>query len=372
MKVFVKLFAKKNLGDDLFLKILLERYPDHIFTIIASEDYKKIFSNYDNLEVINDSNLDLKSSFSAKIISFLKRKLFPKFYSSGLRTKLKLKFKETFMQYDCFVSIGGSIFMQPKVHPAYIDVEYYKLVIESFTKVFFLGCNFGPHKTDDYVDSYSQIFKKSTDVCFRDSKSKSLFSELDNVRCHSDIVFDLNVPNVSRIENSIGFSIISPRNNVDRQLYIKKYAELIEECQSRGLSVYLISFCSIQNDDKTIDSIIELLSDRNVNRLFYDGDINSFLEVYGSIESIFCGRFHAIILSLIFKQKILPVVYSSKMTNVLSDLGYTGTYVHMNKFAERNTSQLLDEIKSNSCDVEAAIIDSKRQFSKLDLILNDL
>src|SRR5690606_29245630 len=94
----------------------------------------------------------------------------------------------------------------------YYNFEYYKYVIEKFKDIFFLGCNFGPYLDKSFRDTYAQIFAKSTDVCFRDSYSAELFSELSNVRQRPDIVFNLKFDKVNLKKNTVGFSIISARN----------------------------------------------------------------------------------------------------------------------------------------------------------------
>ena len=64
---------------------------------------------------------------------------------------------------------------------------YHRLkIVEEFEKkekpVFILGANFGPYITQDFFDKYFFLFSKCHDICFRDSYSKELFKNLDNVR----------------------------------------------------------------------------------------------------------------------------------------------------------------------------------------------
>ena len=49
-KILVDAYYAKNLGDDLFLKILFDRYSDVDWYLFgADEDYKNIFKEYDNV-----------------------------------------------------------------------------------------------------------------------------------------------------------------------------------------------------------------------------------------------------------------------------------------------------------------------------------
>jgi colanic acid/amylovoran biosynthesis protein len=44
-KVVVKGYFKKNLGDDLFLKILAEKYPEVDFEVYTKTNYENVFEN---------------------------------------------------------------------------------------------------------------------------------------------------------------------------------------------------------------------------------------------------------------------------------------------------------------------------------------
>ncbi|MNV44343.1 hypothetical protein D3C71_1360990 [compost metagenome] len=88
------------------------------------------------------------------------------------------------------------------------------------------------------------------------------------------------------------------------------------------------------------------------------------------MEYMYCGRFHAMILSMLYNQKLLPVVYSNKMTNVLEDIAYRGKYIHMGDMEDVEVSWALQQIESNEYDINQQIIDAQTQFSALDIFLN--
>ena len=370
MKIYVKLFAALNLGDDLFLKILLERYPNVRFTLSAPETYKDIFKDYNNLVVVKNT-LNISKNIFQKILDVLERNLLTKRY----KMKLQLKFEEFFNKrnsdYDAFISIGGSIFMQPKKLPVYESIEYYKIVNKKFKNVFFIGCNFGPYTDDSYRENYTTIFNNATDVCFREKESYELFSHLKNIRLCPDIVFGLNYRDIKIEPNTVGFSIITARNTTDKKSYIRKYTELIEYYQNKNYKIFLFSFCKMQGDEDIIQEITENLThQRNINKVFYIGDINTFLDSYAAVEKMFCGRFHAMILSMIFNQKIYPVIYSKKMTNVLNDINYKGKIIPIEEFYKIDPNTVYKEIDNNYYNIELQREESVKQFKMIDLFIN--
>ncbi len=369
MTVFLKLYSEVNLGDDLFLKIILERYPDVRFFLNAKKDYEDIVNKAHNLFVFQGEKQNCKKKMSERIRLRIIRILSPRFYRKNIVKNIIKNNKKGF-DADVFVSIGGSIFMQPKKLPFYADIEYYNIINNKFDKIFYIGCNFGPYTDKKYKIDYTNIFSKATDVCFREKLSWEMFSNLKNARYRPDVVFGLDYSLQEKKQKTVGFSVVSPRNNIDEKSYIQKYVELVSFYQNKGYEVYLFSFCKKQKDEKTINEIIRLLkSENNTSRVFYDGNIETFLKVYSSVEKVYCGRFHAMILSMLFNQEIYPIIYSKKMTNVLEDISYRGSFVKIEDFHKINPQDLDLKISSNFYDIKEQKIRSKEQFKKLDLIL---
>lgn len=368
MKVFVKFFSKINLGDDLFLKILFERYPKINFVIAADSKYGVIFKTYKNVEIIEEPIF--RRSFTEKLSRlylYIIRRARPSMYPKVLRKSISRKQMRNFRGCNAFIAIGGSIFMQGKPLPAYGSIELFKLVNRAFDKVYYLGCNFGPYKTAAFRNEFYNIFREADDVCFRDTWSWKLFSDLANVRLASDIVFSLPVEQPKKIERSVGFSIISPRNNMDSSKYVLTYKALIQFYLTLGYEVYLFSFCSFQGDDQTIDTILSNVeATDSIHKVFYNGAIEEFLSHYAKVEKMYCGRFHSMILSMLFKQKFYPIIYSEKMTNVLDDIGYTGGRVQIEDFHTTVPEEMDREIEKCDYRIDDAVNSSERQFSGLD------
>lgn len=370
MNILLKAYTKVNLGDDLFLKMIIERYPNTSFILRAPNNYKKIFKNSSNV-VILDNFFVKKNKLSYRIYNYILRNFFSKIYKRHIVDNIIKTEEELFKKTDAFVSIGGSIFMQSQLLPTYYDIEYYKIVEKYFDKTFYLGCNFGPFLTLDFLNSYKRIFANATDVCFREKKSWELFAELENVRYSTDIVFGLKVQNKPKEINSVGFSIVGSGKLCDSIDYEDSYVKIIEFYQKEGYEIYLFSFCKAEGDEVTINKIFEKLNTKErVNLVFYNGDMEVFLDLYSKVEKVFCGRFHSMILSMLLNQKIYPITYSDKMINILSDIKYQGEFIEVQKLNKIEIEKVYDQIDKNKYDIDQIKDKAKDQFKILDLFIN--
>ena len=94
-KIYVNAFTSENFGDDLFVRTLCERYPEHRFFLQCEAGEDRAFLNIPNLTVYNRSAKWGK--FRARARKWI--------------TKLGLC---PFFAYDAQVYIGGSIFIEFK------------------------------------------------------------------------------------------------------------------------------------------------------------------------------------------------------------------------------------------------------------------
>lgn len=209
-KILLNAYVDLNFGDDLFLKILFDRYPNvKWFLPKGGKKYKKIFNEYNNVII------------EGGVIFKIRRKL-------GLIEKNRL-----FKKYDAGLYIGGSIFMQLPQWKKQLAER--KEVISSFMQkekpYFIVGSNFGPYYDSEFLEEYSCLFEKCKDVCFRDNYSKNLFPR-DNIRLAPDIVFQLKPKGLKKIENSIGISLIDLKGRKElenyRDIYINKIREIVK------------------------------------------------------------------------------------------------------------------------------------------------
>lgn len=339
MKIYLDAYLSKNLGDDLFIDILLKRYPNHkYFAISKGEKYKiknlKVFSN---------------SYFFRAIKKFELEK-----YLANTR--------------DLVITIGGSMYIEN--NDSTRDFSLGK------NKQYILGSNFGPYQTEEYFNNLYKIFEKAEDVCFREEYSYNLFKNLPNVRYAQDIVFSMDTSNIEITENKRAIiSIIDCKSKIDenyQEKYEQKIIELIKYLFEKDYKVCLMSFCKAENDEEAINRLIAELDDKSkakIEKYFYNGNIEEALNNIGDSSIVIGSRFHAIILGLLLNKSILPIIYSDKTKNVLEENNIDVKIFDIKKLDDFNLYDLEESDFSKVHNIEKLIKNSEKQFEKLDLIL---
>lgn len=339
MKVYLKAFINKNLGDDLFIDIITKRYPNQKFLIDSRAKY------------LNNENL----------IFYRKNKFLGKLLYACSFSKISY---ETLISKRCdfSVMIGGSMF-----------IEGNSRYIENLKKpLFILGSNFGPYYTEKFYRKNKDILSSAYDVCFRDKKSYELFKKFDNIRYSTDIVFsyrnsDITISNDKKVVISVidcDFKARELGKNY-REEYENKIIKFIEFFNSKGYEIVLMSFCKAQGDEKAIERI-EKKTNININKFYYTGDIEKALEIIASSSVVIGTRFHANILGILFNKVIIPIAYSDKTINVLKDMNYKG------RIFDLRTIKDVNDVVLNSMDLTYKINNveliksANKHFEKLD------
>ncbi|MGL4866633.1 MAG: polysaccharide pyruvyl transferase family protein [Cetobacterium sp.] len=365
-KIIIKAYTEFNFGDDLFIKILCDRYSKINFIVSTNKNYTQLKGlKFQNLKIINFE------IFYLRVINYIFRKLK---ISENIISEI------TYKTSKAVINIGGSIFMQ-HYKSNNCKLTHRENELKMNKNYFVMGANFGPYTDEKFYKSHYDIFQKYIDVCFRDKESYNLFKDLKNVRLASDIVFSLdtnrNCKNEEKSSEYILYSIIKPSirsylRNKDEEYYIKMKECIIEGIE-KGENIKLMSFCQAEGDEDAIDRIYQILPkeySKFITRYDYKGDINEALEVIQKSKYIVAARFHAMILGFIYNKPVYPIVYSKKMTNVLDDIDFEGTrgdFLELDKIKKENiySNKLL-----NKKTLEFLKEDSKNHFKKLDDFLD--
>ena len=346
-KIFLMAYARKNLGDDLFIKILLERYPKHNFYMMIDDSkYLSMFEEkYNNLHILKGKDTDISLN------------------------NINIE------AYDAYIYIGGSIFMEGGIvyNLSNTFYNFTKKCREYNRPFFYISSNYGPYKTKEYFELSRKNFNIVTDICFRDKYSYNLFKDIQTVRYAPDYAFTYSMFNNEKIPNSVGITIIDlgVRNNLKNKEneYVNMLVNNINNYLKNGKKVYLFTFCAHEEDERTLNIILSKVNNNNVFDIRYNGNIDEFIKKYSQIEYMICSRFHAIILSMLAKQNIQVVSYSNKINNVIQDLELGIPIINLNEINAKTYLNLdgfstIDNEKLNNI-----IYDSYRQEEKIREIL---
>lgn len=362
-RFLVYAYFAKNLGDDLFLKVLFDRYPNVRWDLLtANRNYNHIFKEYNNVNIIY-SYRDVKigkSSFNLffKINEFLK-----------------------YSRYDGFIIIGGSLFMQS---PAWkMKKKEREYLLENFKRknkpTYILGANFGPYKDPSFFREYKEMFREFNDVCFRDQYSFKLFMDQDHIRVAPDIIFGITPPTVQKEFKKIGISLINLKNRENlkefQEGYVNKIVQIIEKYIHLGYKITLFSYCEIEGDleiAKTVQFRVRDIYQGKIEIINYEGNIDDFLRRFSGCEIIIGTRFHSIILALLNNQPVYPIIYSDKTFNVLKDIGLEKEVTHIKDLEKIDAENVLTSAINNKLKSEGDIKEAENHFMKLDSFINVL
>lgn len=350
--IFIKAYFKRNLGDDLFIKILSEKYNENFYAICSPKyKYQKSFPNI---------------HFNSSYIKYYFYRIYER-----LARKNELIEKKELKKAELMLNIGGSIFIENNNWQKRFDL--YKKDIPYYI----IGANFGPYHTEEYQRYIeNQIFKNAISVSMRDKASCSIF-DLPNIQYAPDIVFSLNLKDIHLTNNKkviISVMDFSKRANSEiKEQYENKIIELINFFYKKGFQITLMSFCKNEGDEKAIKRILRKLKNNTLNKkikkYYYRENIQEALNILGDSQIIIGSRFHANILGLLMGKTIIPISYSNKTIDMLSDLNFKGKIINMNKLASFNVNSLTDYDLNYKIDVSKQKVNSLLHFKILATIL---
>lgn len=350
MNLVVMVYLDINLGDDLFLKTLIDRYKGHNLYIIAkNKKFLFPFEKYKNVFGVT--------------------------YKEVLTNMTK---------YDACAIIGGSIFQDYGDKRDYLNYIRRNLVIKSFRlrkkPVFIMGCNIGPINTKLGEKIFKSSFNNVRFTSVRDNESYQLLKNLNikkNYDVYPDLVFSLeDTHNIYNKKDILGISVINYGREKEHQLsYINKIVELINLYISINddSKVSLFGFdAGNENDGIIIDEILSRIKPKDrVEKVMYEGDMEVFLEKFKASTFIIGSRFHSIILALKYKLPFLPIIYSSKTENLLKDIEYNLESIEYKNINNLNVKLVIDNINNNNYKIDNSYITkSEGHFKEIDKVMN--
>lgn len=357
-------YLTHNVGDDLMVEILLNRYPDVKF--FGAIPYQEKTVEMEKSNYFDETDISRKFGRLNHLVNLItlyrKKNIFMKFIYEILEKN-----------FCCGIIIGGSIYRQSLDEDIQcrMEAEYKKRVHKK--PFYVIGANFGPYKDQEFYDAFVEYFKGCENVSFRDRKSYELFSSIQQVQWAPDIVF--NIP-VGEIDDKM-YTLISVIKVDDRpglceykEDYINKIIEICEEAIKRSTKPVLVSFCGSEGDEEAISEILSRMSEqakRQTESYLYQGDTSAILQLFRNAHMIIATRFHSMILAMRFHKPLYTISYDLKTNNVLDDTLSTAWC----EFKELRKITVDEIFEKASTPVEVAdyIADAQRQFYALDKLL---
>lgn len=353
-RVLLRYYDAANLGDDLFVGIIISRYKNEF--LLSRGFLQRTFHSHGNVAIRQKLIDEYAYRLTRKIFSYFRYVV-----DWSLRSG------------DLHVYIGGSIFIENDNLSRWIrEKNFYRKLNKSY---YIIGSNFGPYKSEEFIDIVGDILAGAEDVCFRDKISYEAFKELPNVRLATDVAFTLDTSLYDTKSDKLAvFSVINGDKRFSPEItekYEQEIVNLSRKLANQGYEVVLMSFCKYEGDEDAVSRIIEnggegfksIVSVHN-----YSGDLDESLALLAKSEIIVASRFHGAILGLLFGKKVLPMAYSAKTTNILKDMKFRGPVIDINKIEDFDGLSFdFDTLEVN--DVSDQIELAEKQFQELDKVL---
>lgn len=347
-KIWLQAYCHENLGDDLFVRIITDRYPRCRFYLMSNGDNRQL-RGIPNLTILPET---------------LPRKVLRKLNASYVAYGRKIR------ACDVTVLIGGSMFIEGETWQK--KFAWHQALVKKARRFCVIGSNFGPYKSDAYYQNYRRLFARMDDCCFRDERTWGIFRDLTNTRWAPDIAFTAQraVP-VRKDGRSLVISVVNLKRKAALAQYYPAYLEAVRkvarEFMSAGWTVTLLSFCREEGDLQCCQEICAELREKP-GVMDYCGNLDEMLEAIASAEYVLATRFHSMILGWLFDCKVFPLVYDEKMENVLNDFGL-GQLARTVKQAEGlNMREVLDNARRLP-DRGGISARAEQQFAYLDEIV---
>lgn len=354
MNIYVEMFFDYNLGDDLFLDTLVERYPNHNFylELPLGMELNPYFKKYKNLFTISNKANNKLNRIKYKILTY-------SFFNILKRI----------IRYDFCILIGGSLFeVRNKKDLRSKKIQYLKSRINkilNFNKIL-IGSNLGPFYNREGEEIVKKILITFDNITVRDTNSlnylkKWNFSE-DKYICGSDVIFNNKIANFLNYEENsklLGISVVNSYSDTlkEKNVYVKRISEIIKLylAKDNRNEIKLFGFDGgiAMSDKKLIEEIYLLLTKeekKRTQKIIYSPEIhlNEYIKEFLECGLILGGRFHSIVLALKHQKKILAINYSEKIKNMLKDLNREDIlieYQNLDKVSSFNILSKFEQIK---------------------------
>lgn len=359
-------YLQHNVGDDLMVETLLDRYPDYWFYGCMPHQQKTD-------KIKNGNYFDVEDVYSNVMLGRLNHLV-------NCLTGYKRRdcfFRWIFQTIEKFcntaVTIGGAIYrpVLGETIQERILRENDKHAVNKSLHV--IGANFGPFQGNDFLYAFKDYFRTCSSVSFRDSQSYELFSDLDNIQWAPDVVFSTpegTVTSGKEIVISVIDLSVRPHLAEYKDAYHNFLLEVCKHAIDNDCVPVLTSFCKCEGDEDAISELLQQLDSHYVSKVkcyFYEGNTEEVLDLFRKAGMVIATRFHSMILAMRFGKPLYTISYELKIENVLRDTG-SKAWCKLETIAQMNVKDVFADSMSPIC-VEYYIENADKQFAQLDQAL---
>ncbi len=311
MKIFLDVYLDNNLGDDIMVKGVLNKYLKHQFYTVSDNDsVHKTYEENQNLTFISKKD---KSSIMNEV--------------------------------DVYLTLGGSVFLFRK--PANLVFRLKKIMSilkakRNGAKIITVGSNLGPFNVigGEMLTRYE--LSKNDDIAVRDSNSYEYIKQHvgNQVVFSDDIVFELLEEDLVReMKEVVGISCFTPSGTQEViDSLVNEYIQISDDIlkNDKNVRISLFAFDTLKENDLVVAEMVlsRVCDPTRVTIVPYIGDVEKFLEKFSQCSKMLAVRFHSAILAEIFKIPFYPIAYSNKMENYIKD-SYSLSTLSIEEFSEK-------------------------------------
>lgn len=383
-KILLQFYSVKNFGDDMFVKIIADRFPDYEIALLCNP-----------LHVPTWLPENVHTQKAASWLININKKIAKTLKNNRFSQKI-LAINDCVIRYlrkyvDASAIITGSLYMDwPDHDEKAIDfsidskVERVYSISSSYKDNggdFIIGANIGPIYHNNFIEKVEIEVARLNHICLRDYASYKLIRDKANVQYAPDVLFSLAQQNVKTDPKYIGKILISVIS-LQYQHLLKEQKQCYFNLIKQAIMAFgpenccLVSFCKKEGDDVAVERIIsefDLNMRSKVAYLGYDDNPDEILSAFKSCSFVISTRFHSMILAAVFNKKMYPISYNCKIENYLSDLNFEGKYALLDRIEEARLDDILQNYSSDlGYDNSQHIKYADNQFYVLNEYLNTI
>lgn len=362
MKVILFACIEKNIGDDLFIYCITNRYKNIDFYIDASANYGDL-SKIDNLHF--NKLLKIWNRITA-INSANKIKRF-------IRNLLLNLLRYIIGKNNIVIYIVGNAFKNMN-YLNESDIKWLKDRMSISNEFYLLSTNFGPYNNENWLFDCKREFKKMKDICFRDKYSYKLFENLNQVRYAPDAILTLSGFNQKKDKKYVIISMIDctleirgyriNRHAID---YEHKLEEIMNYFSSLGNQVVLLT----SNDAQDLPAAKRLYNKAKykdkVNIFEYKGNYLDVFDLYENTKYVISTRLHTLILAWNYNIPVIPIIYDIKVKSLIESYNFQDLAIDLENISNFTINEIENSLKNYNFDnLDIIKKESLNQFKILD------